>query len=214
MSISWTPPAPRPGREGWWDRFIGPGATAAELWVQLLGTLALTALLLAFSLARAAGPWSAAQIGALALLAFDLSGGVITNATSAAKRWYHRPGQGLRQHLAFVLPHGAHLALLAWLFPELGWGFAVLCYLYLAAASLAVLLAPLYLQRPLALIAYAGALLLGLALAPPPALAWVAPLFVLKLLVAHLLKEAPFQPAAAGDHADAAAEGERHVAAA
>jgi hypothetical protein len=194
VTISWVPPAPRPGRQGWWDRFIGPGATPAEGWLQLIGALALAALLLGYSLWRAAGPWSPLQAGALALLALDLSGGVITNATSAAKRWYHRPGQGPRQHLAFVLPHGAHLALLAWLFPALGWPFALLCYLYLAAASVAVLLTPLYLQRPLALIAYVGALLLNLVLAPPPALAWVAPLFFLKLLVAHLLKEAPFQP--------------------
>lgn len=193
--ISWTPPPPRPGRDGWWDRFIGPGATPAELWLQFLGALALTALLLAFSLVQATGAWSTLQIGVLTLLAFDLSGGVITNATSAAKRWYHRPGQGMAQHLAFVLPHGAHLALLAWSFPEIGWPFAVLCYLYLAAATLGVLLTPLYLQRPLALIAYVGALLLNLLLAPPTALAWVAPLFFLKLLIAHLLKEAPFQPA-------------------
>jgi hypothetical protein len=196
MEISWRPPAPRAGWNGALDRFIGPGATAAELWVQLLGTLGLTGLLLWFSL-RQDELLTAPQIGLLALLAFDLSGGVITNATSAAKRWYHRPGQGPREHLAFVLPHGAHLALLAWLFPSVGWPFALLCFLYLAGATLAVLRAPLYLQRPVALLAYAGALLLNLALAPPHALAWVAPLLFLKLLVAHLLKEAPFPPAPA-----------------
>jgi hypothetical protein len=194
MELDWTPPQPRAGWRGWWDRFIGPGATAAEVWLQLLGALGLTTLLLAFALQHAAGAWSPLQIGVLALLAFDLSGGVITNATASAKRWYHRPGQGLRQHMTFVLAHGVHLVILAWLFPALGWVFALACLLYLAAASLSVLLTPLYLQRPLALLAYAGALLLGLALAPPPALAWIVPLFFLKLLVAHLLKEAPFAP--------------------
>jgi hypothetical protein len=184
------------------------------LWLQLLGSLFLTTLLLGYALARAAEPWSSLQIGVVALLAFDLSGGVITNATSAAKRWYHRQGQGLRQHLAFVLPHGVHLALLAWLFPALGWIFALLCYLYLVTATIAVLRAPLYLQRPVALIAYVGALLLNLVLAPPPALAWIAPLFFLKLLVAHLLTEAPFQPPipAAGEPSGTAAiECEPHV---
>jgi hypothetical protein len=195
MAISWRPPAPRAGWNGALDRFIGPGATAAELWLQLLGTLGLTALL-GFSLWQG-GPFTAPQVCLLALLAFDLSGGVVTNATSAAKRWYHRPGQGPREHLAFVLPHGAHLALLAWLFPSVGWPFALLCFLYLAGGALAVLRTPLYLQRPVALLVYAGGLLLNLALAPPQALAWVAPLLFLKLLVAHLLKEAPFQPAPA-----------------
>lgn len=194
MRLDWTPPPPRAGQLGWLDRFIGPGATVAEVRLQLLGTLVLTSSLVAFALWRATGPWSLLQTGVLALLAFDLSGGIITNATSAAKRWYHRPGQGWKQHLAFVLPHGAHLALLGWLFPELGWPFALLCFCYLVAATVAVLLTPLYLQRPLALAAYVGALLLNLALDPPMALAWVAPLFFLKLLVAHLLKEAPFQP--------------------
>lgn len=193
MQISWTPPEPRAGWRGWWDRFIGPGATSAEVWLQLVGALGLTAALLVFTLPQAA--WSPLQVGVLALLAFDLSGGIITNATSTAKRWYHRAGQGWRQHLAFVLPHGAHLALLAWLFPGVGWLFALFSYLYLIAATLGVLFTPLYLQRPLALIAYAGALLLNAALAPPLALAWFVPLLFLKLLVAHLLKEAPFRPA-------------------
>jgi len=197
MEISWTPPPARPGPAGWGDRFIGPGATAAEVWLQLGAALGLAALLLGFSLGAAEAPWSALQVGLLALLAVDMTGGVITNATSAAKRWYHRPGQGPGAHLAFVLPHGAHLALLAWAFPEMGWSFALACFLYLVAAAGLVLLAPLYLQRPLALAVYVGALLLNLVLAPPAALAWVAPVFFLKLLVAHLLKEAPFRPGAA-----------------
>ena len=39
MHISWTPPPPRAGWRGLWDRFIGPGATGAELTIQLLGEM-------------------------------------------------------------------------------------------------------------------------------------------------------------------------------
>ena len=37
MKISCNPPAPRKGLSGSWDRFVGPGATQAEEWLQLLG---------------------------------------------------------------------------------------------------------------------------------------------------------------------------------
>jgi hypothetical protein len=194
MEISWHPPPPRSGWNGAWDRFIGPGATRAELGLQLVGACGLTAALLLFSFDQQITPFTPLQWGVLALLAFDLSGGVITNATAAAKRWYHRCGQGWAQHLAFIAPHGLHLAALAWVLPELGWSFALLSYAYLLAATLIVLAVPLYLQRPVALIAYVGALLLNGWLAPPVALGWVLPVFFLKLLVAHLLKEAPFTP--------------------
>lgn len=196
MEINWHPPSPRSGWSGALDRVIGPGATRAELWLQSVGAVVLAAAVLTLTLSLANMPLTALQLGVLALLAFDLSGGVITNATAAAKRWYHRPGQGWPQQLAFVLPHGLHLVALVGVFPELGWLFALFSYAYLVGATLTILAVPLYLQRPVALIAYVGALLLNNVLAPPPALAWVLPVFFLKLLVAHLLKEVPYGPAA------------------
>ena len=35
-NIIWQPPEPRSGLAGQWDKFVGPGATAAELWLQFL----------------------------------------------------------------------------------------------------------------------------------------------------------------------------------
>jgi hypothetical protein len=195
MHINWTPPRPRQGWPGLWDRFVGPGATVAELYVQLVGATGMAIALLVFTLRASPGSWQPLQVVLLALLAFDVSGGIITNATSTAKRWYHREGRTAWQHLLFVLPHGAHLALLLWIAPGLGWWLGVVSYLYLIVATVVVLCAPLYLRRPLALIAYAGALLLNAALAPPHELTWFVPFLFLKLLVAHLLKEAPFRPA-------------------
>jgi hypothetical protein len=194
MRISWSPPSPRDGWDGRLDRFIGPGATTAELALQFGGAVALTAAATAIAVLRAAEPWPALNLALLAVLTLDLSGGIITNATSSAKRWYHREGQRARQHMLFIVPHGVHLALLVWLAPGLGWWFGVLSYAYLLVAATGILAAPLYQQRPVALALYAGGLLLNLALAPPPEVAWFVPFFYLKLLLAHLLKEAPFRP--------------------
>jgi hypothetical protein len=205
MEINWHPPPPRSGWNGVLDRVIGPGATRAELWLQGAGAVVLAAAVLTLTLSLTNMPLTALQLGVLALLAFDLSGGVITNATAAAKRWYHRPGQGWPQQLAFVLPHGLHLVALVGVFPDLGWLFALFSYAYLIGATLTILAVPLYLQRPVALIAYVGAVLLNSVLAPPLALAWVLPVYFLKLLVAHLLKEAPYAQEPGGSR------WERHV---
>ncbi len=193
MEIHWTPPEPRKGWLGRWDAFVGPGATPAEEWVQLGGGLALAGLALGCFALRFPEP-SLGQTLCAALLALDLSGGIITNATASAKRWYHRAGQGARQQLAFVLPHGLHLALLAAVFPGVSWGAALLCYGLLIASALLILRAPLYLQRPVAFACFAAVLPLGALLAPPAGLEWVVPFLFLKLLVSHLLKEAPFGP--------------------
>jgi hypothetical protein len=194
MNIDWTPSKPRQGWPGKWDAFIGPGATTAEEWLQLLGGLALTATALIAFLTRYPYDPTPSQIVIVALLALDLSGGIITNATSAAKRWYHREGQGIRQHILFILPHGIHLLLLVGVFPGFAWWFFPVFYGYLVAATLLILYTPLYLQRPVAFICFAGVILLNGAFPPTHGLDWVIPFLFFKLLVSHLLKEAPYRP--------------------
>ncbi|MCA9968973.1 MAG: hypothetical protein KC425_02100 [Anaerolineales bacterium] len=194
MTINWTPPPPRRGLAGAWDRFIGPGARDAELWLQLLPTLAAPLLLLLYARQHSLG-WSGWQQAVAALLAFDLVGGVITNATATAKRWYHRPGQGFAAHFGFVAVHFLHPLLVAWLFRGGDWAYFAASYLYLLLAAAAILALPLYLQRPAALACAVGGLALSLyAFTPTPGLEWFLPVFYLKLLVSHLLKEAPFAP--------------------
>jgi hypothetical protein len=127
------------------------------------------------------------------LLVFDLMGGVITNATATAKRWYHRPGQGWFQHMGFVAVHAVHITLVAWLFRGSDWFYFYVYYAYLLIASLVITGVQLYLQRPVALLLLVGALLLNIyGLLPTPGLEWFVPLFFRKLLVSHLLKEEPY----------------------
>jgi hypothetical protein len=190
-NIEWIPPQPRQGALGAWDKFVGPGATSSEEWLQLLGGGVLAGILGLLIYLQRDTP---IQSLVAALLALDLTGGIITNATSAAKRWYHRAGQdGLRAHLPFVAVHGLHVLVVAAGFRGMDWGFLAGGYGYLLLATLLILATPLYLQRPMRL--FCGGLLLGMyGFTPTPGLEWFIPFFYLKLLVSHLVKEAPFTP--------------------
>ncbi|MEL6554535.1 MAG: hypothetical protein AAFQ63_13855 [Cyanobacteria bacterium J06621_11] len=187
-------PVPRKGILGALDRFIGPGATRAEIALQLVPSLlaAIAAPAYALSFPIAWTPW---QLGLLALFGFDLVGGVLTNATNTAKRWYHRLGQGWRQHLSFVAIHLFHIGAVALVFRGGDWAFFGGASTYLLVAAGLILSVPLYLQRPVALGLY-GLSLMGsfYLLTPTPGLEWFLPLFFLKLLVSHLLHETAYGP--------------------
>ena len=181
--------SPRSGMKGLLDRIIGPGATPAELLLQFLPAFggAIAAPIYALTLPI---DWTSWQLGLIAIFGFDLVGGVLTNATSAAKRWYHRPGQGWQEHLGFVSMHIVHVLLVAWLFRGGDWGFFLGISSYLLGASVLILRSPLYLQRPVALGLYSLALLGDRYLfSPTLGLEWFLPLFFLKILVSHLVGE-------------------------
>lgn len=173
---------------GLWDRFVGPGATRVENALILLWGVFCAAAVIVYALVSELG-WSALQLALVALLAFDIGGGVPANSSNSAKRWFHRPGQGFREHFAFPLVH-VHPFALALAFPGFVWGTAVVIYAYLLAAAATILLIPRYIQRPVAFVFYSVALLASLyVFGVPPGLEWFVPLFFLKLLVAHLLPE-------------------------
>ncbi|MEM7066540.1 MAG: hypothetical protein AAF572_25655 [Cyanobacteria bacterium P01_B01_bin.77] len=183
----------RSGWQGQLDRFIGPGATPAELVLQLVPSVgaAIAMPLYASTLPIDWNPW---QLGLIAILGFDLVGGVLTNATAAAKRWYHRPGQGWQQHMIFVSVHLCHIGLVAWLFRGADGFFFAAVSSYLLLASGLILASPLYLQRPVALGLFGFGLMCDrYFFAPTPGLEWFLPLFFLKILVSHLLKETAYR---------------------
>ena len=193
MRISWAPPEPRSGLAGAWDKFVGPGQTTAEFWLGMIPGFLAGIAAPAYALYNQLG-WSTVQLIIAALFAFDLTGGVIVNASSSAKRWYHRPGQDIKHLLGFTAVH-IHPLLIAWLWRGSDWAYFGTTYGYLLLAALLILKMPLYLQRPFAMLLYLGGLLLSLyILAPTAGLEWFLPFFYLKLLVCHLLKEAPFRP--------------------
>ena len=195
MPIIWDYPEPRSGLKGAWDKFIGPGPTRAELLMQLIIPLA-AAVAAALYAWRWVEGWTLVQRVVSVLLAIDISGGIVTNATSTAKRWYHRQGQGFRNQFGFVALHLLHLVVVSWLYLSLDTPWVVVSGGDLLISTLVILLVPQYLQRPTAMTAYACALVISIyVLRQPDGLGWFLPLFYLKLLVSHLPKEEPYRPA-------------------
>lgn len=189
---SWRYPAPRPGLAGYWDKFVGPGATRAEQLLSLVPA-SLAALAISYYAYRNQLGWNVTQVIVAALLAFDIVGGVTTNATASAKRWYHREGQGFVQHFGFVAVHAFQIFLVAWLFRGFDMTFFGVAYLYLLFSALVTLTVPLYIQRSVALLFVCGAIVLSAyVLLPTAGFEWFIPFLFIKLLVSHLLKEEPY----------------------
>lgn len=200
--INWNYPTPKVGWQGEIDKFIGPGSTSAELWLQTFFTLSFGLFVPLYAWFNQL-TWTAIQFIFATLLALDMAGGIVTNATSSAKRWYHRPEQTTRDHLLFVAVHILHLFLVAWLFRAGDWLFAGILTLYLLGATLLILKTPLYLQRPMAYGLFALSLLFNFYFFTPiSGLEWFVPFLFFKLLVSHLLREEPYRPEREEDKTD------------
>lgn len=195
MSINWNYPAPRRGMAGVVDKLFGPGATSAEVWLQTIIPFSAAIAAPIYAAGLDIG-WSFLQYLVCAVLALDIIGGIITNATSSAKRWFHRTGQGAFQHMGFVLVHLCHLTLVSWLYLSFDLVWIVVTGGYLLVAALCITNIALYLQRPIAMVFYAGALMIILyGIEQPVGLEWFLPMFYIKLLLSHLPKEEPYRPA-------------------
>ena len=167
---------------------IGPGATTGDL--ALGWTAAIVAALAQVVWILVAAPsWSAVQVTVAVLFAFDIGGGVVVNATSSARSWWHRPGQGLPQHLAFFAAH-VHPFIVAWLWPSFGWLEAAALYVSMLAMAATVLMSPTRLARPLALGLGAVGIVLGMTvLRMPVGLEWLSALYYVKLVMAHAVRD-------------------------
>ncbi len=187
-----TLPEPRRGLAGEWDKFIGPGATTAENGL-ILGSFLLGLAIIAWRSLTLGLDWTGWQWAVAVLVGADILAGAVANSTTAAKRWYHRPGHTARNRLTFVAIHAVHPVLLALVFPEMTWTAVAISYGTLLIAAVLIESVPAYLQRPVAVLLYIVALLLSLYVLPIiPALEWVFPVFYLKLLIAHLVRETPW----------------------
>jgi hypothetical protein len=198
VRVDWRVPPAAAGWSGRLDRLLGPGRTRAEYTAELVGG-AVCAALLGWLCWRTGRDWTPLRAAVVAVVALDLVGGVLSNATNAAKRWYHRPGSRSRTRLAFVGAHLLHLGVVAFVVLPGDWRWLLVNAAALLAGAGLVEAVPLVVKRPVAMAAFMAAVLVNLALFPLPAgLAWFAPLFFLKLLVCHLVPEAPLAARRAG----------------
>lgn len=138
----------------------------------------------AFAFSAGLGMWTSIV---LVIVGFDMFGGVVVNATVSGSRRFHAPDTPRWNVLGFVTYH-VHLLLLALLVQEMPWTTAVVGYVGLVLATVLVTLTPAPLKQPVAFLCAAGLIAATTAVFPPaPVVAWVAPLLIVKLLLAHLL---------------------------
>jgi len=170
-----------------------PGELATTLACALTGTALAVGACLAADL-------PAAATAVTAVVAFDFFGGAVATSTAAAKRRYHAPGRTLRHHAGFVALHLQPFAL-ALFVPGFGWWTAAALYLLALACAAAVGLTPLPLRAPVAFCATATGSAAALLFLPvPDALAWLAPVMLVKLLLGHMLPGAARATAEGGAH--------------
>lgn len=202
--VDWRRVPPVRGFWGAFDRFFGPGMTAREWIVLLAGILVAYAGMIALWTRHDATAWFPHTALLWALIASaDVFGGIMTNATNSAKRWYHPvAASGHRMRLVFISMHIAHLAAIAFLvlpfaMQELGfapWQWFALNLALLYALAAAVEFTPLDIQRPVAFAAWLAAVFVNLVVVPLPLiLSYFVPLFFLKLLICYVPIEAPWR---------------------
>lgn len=166
------------------DLLIAPGATRMESWLSYL--TACVGAGVAAIIGAAAG-YSVPIVLVLAVLGFDLFGGAVVNATASASRRFHTGTAAARRQVTFVATH-VHLLVLALILPAYPWSTAIALYAGTLAAAVVIAAASPTLKRPLAFAAATGLLVVAVTVLPAPtALAWLAPVLVLKLLLGHLL---------------------------
>ena len=189
---NWEYPEPRKGLAGQWDKFIGPGATTAEQLIALLPALLGSSGIVAYAVVKDLN-WDLTQYIFAFLVTFDIIGGVLTNATSAAKRWYHRKELTHSKHLGFIVIHIIQIVIVSWLFRDLDILYIGVVYFYLMISATIVTLVPLRMQRSTALLLVCGSFIISLyVLSPTPGFEWFIPVLFIKLLVSHLTIEEPY----------------------
>lgn len=172
------------------DRLLGPGATAGEV-AMALGAAATAAVVLPMSAAWSGVEWTTLQRLLAALIAADLAGGVVVNASAPARGYYFRPGRGEAHHLGFVALHGVHIALFAAFFATGGATTAAVMWGGLLLGAVLIRAVPVHLRRATAMLCLLTGIVAWQALGSAPGAEWFVPALLLKLLVCYLLGDVP-----------------------
>jgi hypothetical protein len=193
-TIDWRPPA---GKTDW---FMGNGTTRAERATVWLTVLAAGLVLLTHA-ALTDLDWAVWQIAVTIVLVIDVIGGVTANGLSTAKRLYHGSlpadagwfGRIVHRGEAFTALH-IHPIVVGLLFGG-PWWWGPLWYGFALGGTVIVHAVPIYLQRPVGLGIVTVGVTLSTVLEAPAGYDWFAPALLLKLVLAHAVREEPYRPA-------------------
>jgi len=188
--------------EGRPDFSSGTGATRAEQTLALIGAVAAAVAVLAAAWFREAD-WNAAQFAVATALAFDVGGGLVSNALNSCKRFYHTPtkpeegklGSFLKSPALFSAAHVHPIAAALVFEPDRWASYGLAWYLLLMLSVLVVLRTPLYLRRPVSFLAIMLATFANAYAIPVvTGMEWLVPLLFIKIVYGHIVREEPYRP--------------------
>jgi hypothetical protein len=194
--VDWRTPSAPP------DPVYGTGALREErMLAQAVAVLA-TGFVLVHAYIDAGIDWSLWQYALAAVLAFDLCGGVVANGLNSAKRDHFaeesalestKLGRLVRRPVLFTAIH-VQPVVVGLAFPGASWWWGLCWYAVSLITVVLVSRAPLYMARPLALSVCVLVALVAPLLTHPGGFAWLPVVMVLKLTLAHAVREEPYRP--------------------
>lgn len=145
--------------------------------------------------------WSILQMTVAFLIAFDVSGGIISNSLNSGKRFYHsavkaeegRQGYIFKNKWIFSAFH-IHPLVVSLLFTPGSIAYGLFWYPVFMVSAAFVITVPLYLKRPVSMLTILLAILLNqYVIAPIHGFEWLMPLLFLKIIYGHLVREEPYR---------------------
>lgn len=184
--------------EGKFNFTTGFGATKAES--MIANYAAFIAPVILYFFVWQTLEWSWLQIIVASLLTLDMIGGVLTNSLGSMKRFLHTDQKleltwmGKLVGSKFLFP-AIHFQLFAVpLCFDVAWSYAFFWYAVMMVSVVFLHFLPLYLQRPVALLAVMLSIILSTLVPAPTGLEWLAPIFIIKLVLSHGVREEPYRP--------------------
>ncbi|UJR07531.1 hypothetical protein I4U23_011819 [Adineta vaga] len=185
------------------DLSCGTDATTTEKTLGYLGGFIGFGLYIYFFLMKTYS-WAYWQYFVGSILAFDVAGGLVCNSLNSCKRFYSTPLKPdektllirlLKLHWFFTLIH-IHPFILQICFGSPQFRFyGLFWYFILQLSAHIVLLIPLYLQRPTAMLVCLLVLILNYYIIPPiDGFQWFIPALFIKIIYGHLVQEEPYRP--------------------
>ncbi|HZG57057.1 hypothetical protein [Paenibacillus sp.] len=186
--------------EGKTDFSSGTGAYGSEKALGLLSALIVPCFVLYLIWSKSV-EWNTAQTVVALVLAFDISGGLVSNALNSCKRFYHTPAKKHEGKLGFVLKQPVifsvfhiHPIVVGLMFGGWNWTFGIAWYVLFLTSVALVLMVPLYMKRPVSMLLIMLSVLVNLYAVPPvDGFEWLMPLLFIKIVYGHLVREEPYR---------------------
>jgi hypothetical protein len=184
------------------DLTVGSDAVRAEKALAYGSALILPALYITWSVTGKLD-WSFWQYALAMIIGADVGAGAVANALNSCKRFYHTPQREDEGRLIGLVKNplvssALHIypILAGLLYGRVDLLYGLGWYVLLMLAAIVVVKAPLYLQRPVAVLILMLAFLLnGYVIAPIQGWEWLAPILFGKIVLGHLVREEPYRPA-------------------